>query len=120
MADKKKETVESSDQEAASQVFAVGKSESVSPYQIDHSAPLSIGHQGLYRLSAGDGSKNPGELRPATIVRVWQQEYPSDVNHPHGYNIVVLVDGTNDFDHGRTSHWVTSVRVGDDNIFYHP
>ena len=61
-----------------------------------------IGDYVHYVLPAG---KQKGEVRPALIVRVWNKEL---------VNLVVFVDGTNDFAgevlSGSTTLWATSIQ----------
>lgn len=64
----------------------------------------------FYRYKAKDGCKASavGELRPCVVVRRWLGEY----GDADGYNVQVFTDGANDFEDGRATLWVTSVRVG--------
>lgn len=63
-----------------------------------------VGDLVLFRLDSGN---NPGEYRPAFIVRAWGATPEAVVN------LQVLTDETND---GLTSTaWVTSRKHGDDN-----
>jgi len=79
----------------------------------------TIGRILHYRYRAEDGCEESvvGEYRPAQVVRVWKDEFGAGID---GYNLLVAVDGKNDFPHGlphggHTQLWVTSVRMGDGN-----
>jgi hypothetical protein len=75
----------------------------------------TVGRTVLYTYQEADlppGYKHcAGEVRPATVVRVWPDEYPhSDGSVEPGYNLQVLTDRGNDgFTEGTL--WKTSVRL---------
>ncbi len=64
-----------------------------------------------YRFSKDDEGKiGEGVIRSATVVRVWD-----DGTDKPKLNLVVFVDGTNDFEDRRLTHWVTSAPFGEGN-----
>lgn len=75
----------------------------------------TVGRTVLYTYQEADlppGYKHrAGEVRPATVVRVWPDEYPhSDGSVEPGYNLQVLTDRDND-GLAEGTLWKTSVRL---------
>ena len=54
-----------------------------------------------------EGTRSPGEHRPAIVVRVWPNEYPG-AEDPDGVNLQVFTDDSNDA--LRPTEWKTSIK----------
>jgi|GEM_PF-3261123 hypothetical protein len=79
-----------------------------------------------YTIKSGDlaGDRMVGEARPAIVVKVWPNEYPAENKTTDGnghalvgdgYNVQVLLDGTNDTAAiGQACLWRTSLAICDE------